>query len=285
MKITTPNKDTSTLHETSLVLGAKGKTGQRIVRLLEARGHSVRIGSRSASPGFDWHDQSTWKPVVEGVTAIYIAYYPDLASPGAYEHIGALIELAREHKVRKLVLLSGRGEEEAQRCEKLVLDSGIPSTVVRAAWFNQNFSENFMRDMVLEGTIALPVHGVREPLVDADDIAEVAVAALTEDGHDGEIYEVTGPELLSFDQVAAILSEANGRDIRFQPVSHDHYMAGMKAAQLPAELRDLIDYLFREVLDGRNELLADGVERALSRPPRSFADYARKAAAAGCWNE
>jgi len=284
MQTTTTIQDTPALTETTLVLGASGKTGHRIVRQLQARGHAVRVGSRSATPAFDWHDRSTWSALIEGAGAIYIAYYPDLASPGAAENIEALVALARRSGVRKLVLLSGRGEAEAQRCERIVLGSGIPSTVVRAAWFHQNFSENFMRDMVLDGTIALPVDGVREPFVDADDIADVAVAALTEDGHDGEIYEVTGPELLSFDQVASVLSAATGREIRFQRVSREDYMAGIEAARLPSELIQLIDYLFTEVLDGRNEFLADGVERALGRPPGSFSRYAERAAAQGSWN-
>jgi len=283
MQTNTPNQDISALNETTLVLGAKGKTGHRIVRQLEAAGRSVRIGSRSASPAFDWHEPSGWNQVIDGVSAIYIAYHPDLASPGATEAIERLIEVAREHGVRKLVLLSGRGEEEAQRCEQLVLNSGIPSTVVRCAWFNQNFSENFMRDMVMAGTIALPVNGVREPFIDVDDIADVAIAALTEEGHEGEIYELTGPELLSFDQVATTLSEATGRQVTFQSIPHADFMTGMRGAGLPDELTELIDYLFTVVLDGRNESLADGVERALGRPPRRFADYARRATAEGFW--
>lgn len=284
MKVNPSNHGQSSPNEITLVLGASGKTGRRVVHRLEAMGHPVRTGSRSASPPFDWHDPSGWSEVIDGVTSIYIAYHPDLASPGASQAIEKLIGIARDHRVRKIVLLSGRGEEEARRCEELVLASGIPATVVRCAWFNQNFSENFMCDMVMGGVIALPVGGVREPFVDADDIAEVAVAVLTQDGHDGRIYELTGPELLRFDEAAARLSEATGREIRFQSVPHPEFMAGMRAAALPDELAPLIDYLFTEVLDGRNESLADGVQRVLGRPARSFADYARKASAEGHWN-
>ena len=284
MKATTPNQETFAPNGTTLVLGANGKTGRRVVQLLEQAGHPVRIGSRSATPAFDWHDRSGWGDAIDGVSAIYIAYHPDLASPGAVDAIEALIGLARDRQVGKLVLLSGRGEDEAQRCEKLVLDSGIPSTVVRCAWFNQNFSENFMRDMVVDGTIALPVNGVREPFVDVNDIAEVAVAALTGAGHEGEIYELTGPELLTFGEAAAELSRATGREVRFQQIPHEDFMAGVRASGLPVELADLIGYLFTEVLDGRNESLADGVQRALGRPPRKFADFAREANVAGSWN-
>ncbi|MGI9241056.1 MAG: NmrA family NAD(P)-binding protein [Verrucomicrobiales bacterium] len=284
MKTTTPDHDTSFPNEPILVLGATGKTGRRIVQQLTERGHPVRTGSRSATPAFDWDDRSSWNEVIEGASAIYISYHPDLALPGAFDAIGALIELARDHEVRKLVLLSGRGEPEAQRCERLVLESGIPSTVLRCAWFNQNFSENFMRQMVLDGSLALPANGVREPFVDVDDIADVAVAALTEEGHEGEIYELTGPELLTFDDVAAELSRATSRPVGYHQIAHAEFMDGLGAADLPADLSNLIGYLFTEVLDGRNESLADGVQRALGRPPRRFADFAQEAAAAGSWN-
>lgn len=284
MKETTLIQDTPTLTETTLVLGGSGKTGRRVVRQLEERGLPVRIGSRSANPAFDWHDPSGWSEVLEGVSSIYIAYHPDLAAPGATDAIQSLVEAARGQGVKKLVLLSGRGEAEAQRCETIVQESGIAYTIVRCAWFNQNFSENFIRDMVLGGTIALPVEGVREPFVDVEDIADVSVAALTENGHNGKLYELTGPELLTFGEAAAVISKATDREIRFQPIPREEFLAGLEAMELPAELTSLLDYLFTEVLDGRNESLTDGVQRALGRPPRRFADYASRAFADGYWN-
>ena len=271
---TNTHQVTSTSAQTTLVLGATGKTGRRVVERLQARSHRVRPASRSTSPAFDWHEPATWDDAIRGTGAIYIAYHPDLAVPGATDHIEKLVERARAHGVARLVLLSGRGEEEAQRCEQIVLSSGIPSTVLRCAWFNQNFSESFLRDMVVDGTIALPVDGVREPFVDADDIADAAVAALTEDGHAGQLYELTGPELLSFSDLASQLSAATGRDIQFRQISHADFMAGLRAAGLPDGFTDLVGYLFTEVLDGRNESLADGVQRALSRPPKPFSEFA-----------
>jgi uncharacterized protein YbjT (DUF2867 family) len=276
-----PNTNSSSV---TLVLGGNGKTGRRIVQQLEERGLPVRVGSRSGAPSFDWKDQSNWSEVIEGVSSIYISYHPDLAVPGASEAIQALVDLAGKNGVGKLVLLSGRGEEEAQRCERIVQESGIPSTIVRCSWFNQNFSENFMRDMVLGGVVALPANDVLEPFVDADDIADVAVAALIDDKHVGQLYELTGPTLMTFDDAAAEIAQATGRDIRFQSIPHEVFMAGMKAENLPEELTDLIDYLFTTVLDGRNASVSDGVQRALGREPRDFASYARKAFAEGHWN-
>ncbi|MEM1295973.1 MAG: NmrA family NAD(P)-binding protein [Verrucomicrobiota bacterium] len=270
--------------ETILVLGGTGKTGRRIVSRLHALGRNVRIGSRSGTPPFLWEDATTWAPVLQDITSVYISYTPDLAAPGAPEKIRKLVDLSKTMGIRKLVLLSGRGEEEAQRCEQIVRTSGIASTIVRCGWFNQNFSENFIRDMVLDGVVALPVTTVAEPFVDTDDIADVAVAALIDDRHVGQLYELTGPELITFPQAVAEIAKATGRPIHYQPITREQFVNGLLGQQLPAELVSLLDYLFTTVLDGRNSYLCDGVERALGRKPESFASYCRKVVQAGHWN-
>lgn len=267
-----------------LVLGATGKTGRRIADLLGARGVPVRAGSRSGAPPFDWEDPATWGPALDGVRAAYVSFYPDLAVPGAAATVRAFTELAVERGVRRLVLLSGRGEEEAQVSERTVRESGVEWTILRASWFTQNFSESYFADGVRDGVVALPVDGVREPFVDADDIAEAAVAALTEDGHAGQLYELTGPRLLTFADAVAEIAEATGRDVRFEPVPHEAYTAALIDEGVPRDVVALIGYLFGTVLDGRNESLTDGVQRALGRPPTDFRAFARAAADSGVWD-
>jgi uncharacterized protein YbjT (DUF2867 family) len=267
----------------TLVLGGTGKTGSRVASQLRELGVPVRIGSRSATPAFDWNHEASWAACLDGVDSVYINYAPDLAVPGSTDSIRALVALARRKGVRKAVLLSGRGEEEAQACEKIVMDSGLDSTVVRASWFNQNFSEGAFIDMVQHGLITLPAADVKEPFVDVDDIADVAVAALTGEGHSGEIYEVTGPELLTFRELAAILSVATEREIGYAEIPHAAFIQHMADSGAPPDVVWIIDYLFSTVLDGRNAYVTDGVERALGRPPKRFSDYARSVAATGVW--
>lgn len=267
-----------------LVIGGTGKTGRRVAAILEGGDVPVRIGSRAASPPFDWNNESGWKACLDGVRAVYITYAPDLAIPGATDAIAAFVGMARRHGVERLVLLSGRGEAEAQACERIVQESGLAWTVVRASWFNQNFSEGAFLDMVHEGVITLPAGDTPEPFVDVDDIAEIAAAALTEPGHDGQVYEVTGPRLMTFADVAEELSRATGRDIRYVDVPHEAFVAEVTASGAPEEVAWMLDYLFSTVLDGRNAHLTDGVSRALGRAPRDFADYARDTAAAGAWS-
>jgi uncharacterized protein YbjT (DUF2867 family) len=266
-----------------LVLGGTGKTGRRVAARLGDRGVPVRIGSRSSEIPFDWEDRSTWGAALDGTRAVYISYYPDLAAPGAPETVQALTEEALARGVRRLVLLSGRGEVEAQRAEQAVFDSDAEVTVVRCAWFMQNFSEDFLRDAVLSGEIALPGGDALEPWVDVDDIAEVAVAALTEDEHVGELYELTSPQLYTLTQLAAQLGEVTGTDVRYVPVSVDDYAAAAADHGVPEELVEHLTYLFSEVF-GQNASTADGVQRALGRPARDFAEFARDAATAGAWD-
>lgn len=268
-----------------LVLGGTGKTGRRIAAGLEDRGVSVRIGSRGATPPFDWSDEGGWDACLQGMDAAYVSYAPDLAMPGATDAIQAFVDRAGSHGVERVVLLSGRGEPEAQACEDIVRESGLQWTVVRASWFLQNFSEGAFAEMVLHGRITLPAGDVPEPFVDVDDIADVAVAALSEPGHAGRIYEVTGPRAVTFAEFASELSDVLGRDIAYVEVPHDAFLAEVKRAGAPQDVTWMLDYLFSTVLDGRNARVVDGVERALGRPPRDLRDWARKAASMGAWGE
>lgn len=267
----------------TLVLGGTGKTGRRVVERLRARGVSVRVGSRSATLPFEWQDQATWAPVLQNVASVYIAYYPDLALPGAADIIHSFVGQAVQSGVRHLVLLSGRGEEEAQRCERIVQDAGADWTILQASWFSQNFSEAFLRDLVLSGVVALPVGDVREPFIDAEDIADIAVAALTEPGHAGQLYELTGPRLLTFAEAVGGIARATGREISYVPIPQEVFTSALVEQGIPADYVSLLSYLFNEVLDGRNAYLADGIQRGLGREPRDFSEYVQHTAAAGVW--
>jgi uncharacterized protein YbjT (DUF2867 family) len=267
-----------------VVIGATGKTGRRVAERLRRRSITVRGASRSSAPPFDWTDESTWTPALQGASAAYITYFPDIAVPGAPEVIAALAEVALAGGTRRLVLLSGRGESEAQRAEQLLQASGADWTVLRASWFMQNFSESIFLEPLLDGELALPAGTTGEPFVDADDIADVAIAALTEPGHVGATYELTGPRLLTFEQAVDEIVNATGRALRYVPITPAEHAAAMDAAGVPDDVAALVSYLFGEVLDGRNAVVADGVPRALGRAPRDFAEFARDAAATGVWS-
>ena len=264
-----------------LIVGGAGKTGARVNALLRASGVPTRPVSRSTPVPFDWTRPETWPAALAGVSMAYVTYQPDLSVEGASGAIAEVGRLARANGLERVVLLSGRGEPGAQRAEAALQQSGVPWTIVRASWFDQNFSEGYLLDGVLAGEIALPAGAVPEPFVDADDIAEVAVAALTDRRHAGKVYEVTGPRALTFAQAVAEIAAA-GRPVRYRQIGSEEFVGGMRP-HVPEEYIALLLELFSVVLDGRNSDVAHGVEQALGRPARDFADYARRTAATGVW--
>lgn len=268
---------------TTLVLGGKGMTGRRVAERLAAIGRPVRVGSRQGDPPFDWDDESTWDAALRGAGAAYLTYPTDLGLPGAAERVKAFTGAAVSHGIRRVVMLSGRGQHSHAAAEQAIQESDVGWTIVRSAWFAQNFSEGFLAGMVRDGVLALPAGDAAEPFVDADDLADVAVAALANDRHAGYIYEVTGPHLLTFAAATDTIARATGRQVRYNPISIHEFSVGMSAAGAPDALVTVLAEVFAELGDGRNASTAEGVERALGRPPRSFAEFARAAAATGVW--
>jgi len=267
-----------------LITGGGGKTGRRVNERLAVRGIATRPVSRSTVPAFDWTDASGWAAALAGVKSAYVTFQPDIAVEGSNEAIARLCAMARDAGLEHLVLLSGRGEAEAQSAERIVMTSGLDWTVVRASWFNQNFDEGFLVDAIMAGELALPAGAVREPFVDVDDIADVVVAALTDPSHRGRVYEVSGPRAITFEDAVAEIARASSREVRYRQIPLEDFIAGLHQAQVPDEMIGFLRILFDEVLDGRNTTTTNGIEEALGRKPTDFTDYARRAAAAGAWS-
>lgn len=267
-----------------LVIGGTGKTGRRVVEKLNKLNQNVRIGGRKETPSFDWNDPATWPKALENIDRAYIVFYPDLAVPGAFEAISGLAKAAKEAGLKKVVLLSGKGETEAERCEKVIAESGLNYTLVRASWFSQNFSESFFLDGVIAGHLALPMPEARIPFVDADDIAEVVVEALLKDEHNGKTFEVTGPRLLTFKEAAAEISKATGREIKYEAVTLDQYSKMMESAGVPDSYIWLFNYLFTEVLgNAANQVVTNDVEKLFGRKAKDFTQFAKEVAMSGVW--
>jgi uncharacterized protein YbjT (DUF2867 family) len=266
-----------------LVLGSTGKTGKRVADRLQNLQIPIRLGSRKGNPSFNWDEPDNWQEVLTGIEKVYITFQPDLAVPKAIEKIKLFTEKAKENKVSKLVLLSGRGEKEAQACEQIIIQSGLDWTILRASWFMQNFSESFLLSSILSSEVVLPVTHALEPFVDADDIADVAISVLTDNKHTHKIYELTGSELMSFKSAASIIATILKKEITYTEISMEEYVAALKSYQLPDDFIWLIQYLFTEVLDGRNESLSGDIENVLGRKPTTFKEYVIKTAKTGIW--
>ncbi|MDJ0834602.1 MAG: NmrA family NAD(P)-binding protein [Gammaproteobacteria bacterium] len=259
-----------------LIIGATGKTGSRIIQGLRELGYNPKAASRNGEVHFDWDEPTTWSAALNGIDSVYLTYYPDLAVAKAPEDISRFCALARMKGIKHITVLSGRSEPAAQVCENIIIQSGIDWTVVRSAWFDQNFSEGLFRQFIMDGNIALPVTDVTEPFIDIDDIAEIVVASLTDARHSGQLYEVTGPELISFADIAAKFSKHLNRKINFESISIPEFQSRLTQAGVPQGAIEALTYLFGEVLDGRSESTTDGVQRALGRPATSFDEYIQK---------
>ena len=255
---------------TTLIIGGTGKTGRRVAQRLATMGHPVRIGSRDADPAFDWTDQATWPGALDGCSAAYVTFQPDLGLPGADAVIDAFARAAVMHGCRRLVLLSGRGEQGARAAEDALIASGADWTVVRSAFFAQNFTESFWAEELAQGSLTLVEHQVGEPFVDADDLADVVVTCLTTPGHVGTVHEVTGPRLVTFREVAAEVGALTGRPISYAELDRDAYARALVAAEMPEGDAAGLASLFTEVLDGRDAHLTTTVRDVLGREPRDL---------------
>lgn len=267
-----------------LVIGGTGKTGRKVVQKLQALHQNVRIGSRNQDPAFDWQNPNTWSASLKGIEKIYVTFQPDLAVPGALDAIEALTKLAIQSGIKKIVLLSGKGEKEAELCEQVVINSGIDYTIIRASWFNQNFSESFFLDPILAGHVALPQPDAKVPYVDTNDIADVAVKVLMNEQHNGQIYELTGPRTLTFPEVIDEIAKATGRQIDFTPISLSAYTKMLEEFQIPSDYIWLINYLFSEVLAAEgNNIVTNDIEKVLGRKAKDFSEYVQETVTTGVW--
>ncbi|MFF4269616.1 NmrA family transcriptional regulator [Streptomyces sp. NPDC001536] len=272
----------NTAKQTVVVTGASGRTGSRVAQAVGAAGFEVRAASRAQ--GFDWEDPTTWAEVLRDADAAYLMYPSDVGSPAAAEAIGALAREAVGLGVRRLVLLSARGETQALATEEALRSSGADWTVVRASWFSQNFSEGPLVEELRRGELAFPAGEVPEPFLDVRDIADVVAVALTSgDAYVGRTLELTGPRLLSFREAVAEIAEAAGRELVYIPVAAREYGEALVGFGVPPEEAEFLVEVFEGLLDGRNARLTDGVREVLGRAPREFGDFVREAAAAGVW--
>jgi len=268
-----------------LIIGANGKTGSRVSQRLHSLGYTTRPVSRSTTPSFDWDDPDTWQVAIKGTNSAYVTYQPDLAIPRAAATIKRFLKVAAKAGLKHIVLLSGRGEKGAQRAEKELMESGISWNIVRCSWFNQNFSESFMLDGILNDELLLPAGDTTEPFIDADDIADVIVTILTQSNHRNILYELTGPHALNFAQCIKEISEALGRPIKYTRVPVDEYIKALREQGAPEDLQWLLHELFTVVFDGRNCNIMPGIEEALGRPATDFKTYVQKTIASGVWKD
>lgn len=277
------------MSRTVLVLGATGKTGRRLTRRLADQGRTVRAASRaSAEARFDWFSPDTFAPAVAGANAVYLVPPAFVEDPTPV--VGPFLSVAADAGVSQVVLLSSLGaafpgepEDSGRlRLERQVRDSGLDWTILRPSGFFQNFSEGFLLQGILQaGMIVSAAGSGAAALVDAEDIAAVAAAALSEPGHAGRTYAVTGPEALTFDRCAETISQASGRPVRHKAVTPEAFAGVLAGAGLPDDYVAMVLRDQAAIAAGDAAQLSGDVLRCTGRPPRSFESFTQ--AAVGAW--
>ncbi|MEV4874892.1 NAD-dependent epimerase/dehydratase family protein [Streptomyces cyaneofuscatus] len=277
----------------TVVIGGHGKVGRHLVPALQGRGIPVRVASRSGATYFDWFDRSTWAPALAGARSAYVVHLQNLPSPDAPERLRTLCEVAASEGVERLVLQSARGWPEAAPAENAVNEApGLSTAVLRSAWFAQNFSEALLLHPLLAGEVRLPTGDGLEAFVDTRDVAEVAAVLLTEEGHTEDVYEVTGPTLMTFGDAVARVAEVSGRDFRFTSPTVEEFIEELRAQDVPQlcwymEKEEFVQMeagLFSHVRKGSTGYVTDTVRRLLGREPRDFEAYAKETMATGVWD-
>ncbi|MFF2717562.1 NAD(P)H-binding protein [Streptomyces sp. NPDC058011] len=275
-----------TTPSTVLVLGATGKTGRRVVaRLRDSAAVTVRPASRSGEVRFDWTLPETWEPALAGADALYLVA-PDDPSP-----VREFVRQAEASGVRRFVVLSGHGIEKAgaefgqgmAAAEAAVQETGAAWTLLRPNNFFQNFDEDLWLAPLRAGRLGLPIGDMPEPFIDADDVAAVAAAVLTEDGHDGKTYDLSGPRALTFAEATRTIAEAAGRPIRYEELTPAAYRAELLAEGWPEAAADALNAMFALHRAGHTAEVTDGVQQVLGRAPAGLEPWARSVAARGVW--
>jgi uncharacterized protein YbjT (DUF2867 family) len=274
----------------TLVLGATGKTGSRIANRLLSRGLPVRTAARSgADARFDWDDPETYAPALHGVNRVYLLG-PVMRTDFA-DQVSAFLDQAEAAGARHVTYLSAYGTgsappETPMRSVELDLlgRPGLTHAILRPAWFMQNFSETFLKP--IGGAIVVPAGDGAEAFVDAEDIAAVASATLADpQAHAGAQYALTGPEALTIAEAAKIISDVSGQAVDYTDVDRGVWVAAAVAEGVPAEYGAVLRMLTETIASGHGSRPNSDVQKATGAAPSSFADFARRTAAAWAVDE
>jgi uncharacterized protein YbjT (DUF2867 family) len=269
---------------TVLALGGTGTTGSRLVAKLAELGLSVRTAARhGADVRFDWNDSTTHRPALEGVDRVYLMT-PVMGQAELTDLVGTFLDQAAAAGVQHVTYLSAYGMDQAPpevgpRAVELDLlgRTDFTHSIVRPAWFMQNFSEGHL--VPVDGFITVPTGEGTEAFVDVEDIAAVAAATLADPGaHVGAAYAPTGPEAMTVGDAAHVIATITGQPIKHADIDRKAWIQASIAAGLPADYSGMLALLTETIASGHGSQPNDDVAKVTGRPPTTFTDYVRRTA-------
>ncbi len=278
-----------------LVLGGTGKTGSRLAATLAKLGLNVRTAARHrADVHFDWDDPTTHRPALQGIDRLYLV--PPVMRVDFADPVAAFLDLAETAGVRHVTYVSAYGTisrwrgaaaigqapaQVALRAVELDLigRGAMTHSILRPAWFMQNFSETFLKPV--DGLITVPTANGSEAFIDVSDIAAAAAETLASpDAHADAAYALTGPEAITVSEAAEIIAEVTGKPMKHYDIDRDMWIQGAVAAGVPAEYGEMLRILTETIASGKGSRPTDNVETVTGAPPIRFADFARRTAQA-----
>ncbi|NXY97948.1 NAD(P)H-binding protein [Streptomyces sp. BR123] len=265
---------------TTLVIGATGTTGSRTAARLTAAGHRVKAAGRRATPvpgadpvPFDWYDPATHAAALDGVDRAYLVPPPGDSDPAAV--MLPFLRRARSAGMRRAVLLSSsaipEGGPGVGAVHRALPDLFDQWAVLRPSWFMQNFTGTHAHAVSIreDGVIRTATGSGRVGFVDAEDIAATAVRALTDEQAPNTDLVLTGPQALSHDDVAAIITEVTGRPVVHHRLSYEQ-MRDRLTAQVPVQFASMLAGMDRAISEGAEDRITDTVRRLTGRAPGTF---------------
>jgi uncharacterized protein YbjT (DUF2867 family) len=268
-----------------LVLGGTGKTGSRLAVKMAQRDFSVRTAARNgADVHFDWDDPTTHRAALQGIDRLYLVA-PVMRVDFA-DQVATFLDLAETAGVRHITYLSADGIDQAPpqvalRAVELDLigRGSVTHSILRPAWFMQDFSETFLKPV--DGIITVPTANGSEAFIDAGDIAAVAAETLANpNGHAGAAYALAGPEAMTVSEAAEIIANVTGTPMKHNDIDRDLWIQGAVAAGVPAEYGETMRMLTETVAFGLGSRPNDNVEKVTGAAPIRFVDFARRTAQA-----
>lgn len=276
-----------------LVMGATGMAGSEVTaKLARMPGVEVRAGLHSpqkrqmlpqgvTAVPLDTDDPATVEAALAGVDRLFLLTPGGPPGPPSTRVIVEAVKNSGVERIVKLSSLDPHSQPQAPtdlwaiETEAMVRETQIPFTFLRPPWFDQNFTLGYFVPMVMQNLLALPFGEGQAAWADTRDIAAMVATALLEDGHEGAVYTPTGPETISLAEIAGILSDVTGKDIPFQHLTDEQWVAAMLAAGRHEMDAKATLALISKTRDGHATQVTDDVERVTGEKPRSFAEFAR----------
>ena len=265
----------------ALILGGTGRTGSLVAGKLARRGIAAGTASRrGADVRFDWDDPATHADALVGVDRLYLVT-PVLRVSYA-DQVAGFLDLAETAGVRHVTFLSTYNADRAPHGidiaaveADLAARQAVTHSVLRPAWVMQNFTDDHLP--VVDGVISVPSGGGAEAFVDAEDIAAVAAETLVDpDGHAGARYTLTGPQALSFGEVADVIASVSGRPVLYNDTDQEAWISGALAAGVPADYAAMLRWLTSAIIAGNGSVPTDDIEKVTGRPPATFRAFAER---------